>query len=191
MKRVLLATILASIGMYIWMFVAHTLLPLGRIGVSQIPNEAPALASMHAALGNQSGLYFYPGFGLGDNPTKAQMDYAMGHYQEKLDASPSGLLIYHPAGAKALSPSQLMTEFLTELAETFCACLLLARAALGTYGRRVAFITTIGVVAVLATNVPYWNWYGFPANYTIAYMFTQLVGFLVVGLIAAKVLKTV
>jgi uncharacterized membrane protein len=69
--------------------------------------------------------------------------------------------------------------------------LLLARAALGSYSRRVAFVTTIGIVAVFATNVSYWNWYGFPSDYTIAYMFTQLVGFLVVGLIAGKVLKTV
>jgi hypothetical protein len=92
---------------------------------------------------------------------------------------------------KALTPAQLITEFITEVLEAFFASLLLARAALGSYWRRAAFVTTVGVVAILATNVPYWNWYGFPTDYTAAYMTTQLIGFFVVGLIAGKVLKTV
>ncbi len=191
MKRVLIAGLFAGIGMFLWMSIAHMALPLGRIGVSEIPNEAPVLAAMQASLGDHSGLYIFPGMGLGPNPTHAEQNNAMAHYQEKLNANPSGLLIYHPAGAKALTPAQLITEFVTELVEAFLASLLLARAALGTYSRRVAFVTTVGIVAVLATNVPYWNWYGFPTDYTIAYMFTQLVGFLVAGLIAGKVLRTV
>lgn len=146
---------------------------------------------MQSSLGDHSGLYFFPGMGLGASATRAEQNYAMGHYQEKLNANPSGILVYHPAGAKALAPGQLITEFLTEFLEAFLASLLLARAALGTYSRRVAFVTTVGLVAVLATNVSYWNWYGFPTDYTIAYMVTQLIGFVVVGLIAGKVLKTV
>jgi hypothetical protein len=191
MKRVLLAALLGGIGMFVWMSLAHMVLPLGRMGVSEMPNEAPVLAAMNASVGDQSGLYFFPGMGVSKDASGAEVNAAMAHYQEKLDANPSGLLIYHPAGAKALTPGQLITEFVTELLEAFLACLLLARAALGTYGRRIAFVLTIGWVAILATNVPYWNWYGFPTNYTLAYMFTQLVGFLVVGLIAGKVLKTV
>ena len=191
MKRVLLAGVLGGIGMFVWMSIAHMLLPLGRIGISEIPNEAPVLSAMQTALGDHAGLYFFPGMGLGTSPTHAEQNYAMGHYQEKLNVSPSGLLVYHPAGAKALSPGQLITEFLAEFIEAFIASLLLARAALGTYSRRVAFVTTVGLVAVIATNISYWNWYGFPTDYTIAYMVTQLIGFLVVGLIAGKVLKTV
>ena len=191
MKRVLLAGVLGGIGMFLWMSIAHMLLPLGRIGVSEIPNEAPVLAALQTALGNNSGLYIFPGMGVGPSATRAEQNYAMGHYQEKLNANPSGLLVYHPAGAKALAPSQLITEFLAEFIEAFFASLLLARAALGTYSRRVAFVTTIGLVAVISTNISYWNWYGFPTDYTIAYMVTELIGFLVVGLIAGKILKTV
>jgi hypothetical protein len=51
---------------------------------------------------------------------------------------PSGILIYHPAGATPMMAGQL-----------------------------------------------YWNWYGFPATYTAAYMMTGLVGFICVGLAAA------
>ena len=191
MKRVLLAGLLGGTTMFVWATIAHVVLPLGRIGISEIPNEAPVLAALQASLGNNSGLYMFPGFGAGNNASRAQTNSAMGHYQEKLAANPSGLLVYHPAGAKAMTPAQLITEFLTEFLEALLASLLLARAALGSYSRRVAFVTTVGLVAVLATNVPYWNWYGFPGSYTISYMVTQLIGFLVVGLVAGKVLKTV
>jgi uncharacterized membrane protein YphA (DoxX/SURF4 family) len=159
------------------------------MGISEIPNEAPVLSAMQANIGNASGMYLFPGSGLGKS--REEQRAAMAHYQEKLDANPSGLLIYHPSGVKIKMPSMLLIEFVTEFVEAFLACLLLAWATLGTYSRRVAFITTIGWVAVLATNVPYWNWYGFPTTYTVAYMFTQLVGYLVLGLIAGKVLKTV
>ena len=40
----------------------------------------------------------------------------------------------------------------------------------------------------IAVLVPYWNWYGFPGNYTAAYMCIQIVGFTTVGIIAALVL---
>jgi hypothetical protein len=35
---------------------------------------------------------------------------------------------------------------------------------------------------------PYWNWYGFPALYTAGYMLIQIIGFFIVGIIAALVL---
>jgi glycerol uptake facilitator-like aquaporin len=45
------------------------------------------------------------------------------------------------------------------------------------------------VIAAIATNVSYWNWYGFPTNYTAAYIFIQVVGFFCVGLVAALMMK--
>lgn len=54
---------------------------------------------------------------------------------------------------------------------------------------RIGFVTLVGLLASLATNVSYWNWYGFPASYTLAYMSTQIVGFLVAGVAASLVLR--
>jgi hypothetical protein len=41
----------------------------------------------------------------------------------------------------------------------------------------------------LATNVEYWDWYGFPINYTLAYMLDKVIGFAVVGLVVAIVTR--
>ena len=47
----------------------------------------------------------------------------------------------------------------------------------------------IGVLAAITTNVSYWNWYGFPSVYTASYMCIQIVGFLLVAVVAAFLLS--
>jgi len=188
-KRILLAGLLSAIGMFVWSFVAHMVLPLGTIGIREIPNEAPVLSAMQAAMEESSGLYLFPGTGLGPDASSKQRRDAMQQYGQKLATSPSGMLIYHPPGAKALSPGQLGTEFLTEFAEALLLAFLLSRARLKSLGARVGFALIVGLVAAITTNVPYWNWYGFPFSYTATYMSTQIVNFLVAGMIAALVLK--
>ncbi len=44
------------------------------------------------------------------------------------------------------------------------------------------------ILAAITTNVSYWNWYGFPWAYTASYMLIQIVGFFLVGAVAALVL---
>ncbi len=82
-----------------------------------------------------------------------------------------------------------MTEYGTELVEAFLVLFLLAQTRLTSYGARVGFVLLAGLLAAIATNISYWNWYGFPAVYTASYMSIQLVGFLCVGLVGALVLK--
>jgi hypothetical protein len=189
MKRVLLAGVLGGIAMFVWSSIAHVALPLGKTGIKEIPNEQAVLSGMQAQLGGTSGLYAFPGTGLGPNPTRQEENAAMQQYDQKLAANPSGILIYHPPGAKALTPGQLMTEFLTELAEALLLAWLLAQTSLATLASRMGFVTIVALMAAITTNVPYWNWYGFPAGYTTAYMSIEFVDYLVAGLVAAMILK--
>ncbi|HLX76414.1 MAG TPA: hypothetical protein VKR26_16825 [Terriglobales bacterium] len=188
-KRILLAGVLGGLAMFIWASIAHMVVPLGSTGVREIPNEAPVLGAMQSSLGQTSGLYIFPGLGAGPNPTTAQRNAAMKDYGPKLAANPSGLLIYHPPGAKGITGGKLGLEFLTEVVETLLAVFLLAQTRLESYAGKVGFIVLVGIIAALATNIPYWNWYGFPGNYTAAYMTTQIVGYLCAGLVAAAVMK--
>jgi hypothetical protein len=188
-KRILLAGVLGGLAMFIWASIAHMVLPLGSTGFREISNEAPVLSAMQASLGQTSGLYIFPGLGVGPNPTAAQRNAAMKEYDPKLAANPSGLLLYHPPGASGITGGKLGLEFLTEVVETLLAVFLLAQTRLQSYAGKVGFIVLVGIIAALATNIPYWNWYGFPGNYTAAYMTTQIVGYLAAGLVGAAVLK--
>ncbi|HXA07683.1 MAG TPA: hypothetical protein VNY30_22710 [Bryobacteraceae bacterium] len=188
-KRVLLAGLLGGIAMFAWTSLAHMVLPLGDAGIKEIPNEQGVLSAMNAALGEAPGFYFFPGTGLGPDATMQQKRAAMDQYGQKLAVNPSGILIYHPAGAKPMTAGQLGTEFLTELIEALLAVTLLSQTRLTSFASRFGFVIGAGVLATIATNVSYWNWYGFPATYTAAYMMTGIIGFICVGLVAAVVMK--
>src|SRR5437868_4444790 len=189
MKRTLLAGILGGVAMFLWSSLAHDGLPLGRIGVSEIPNEQTALAALHTSIGEQHGLYLFPGFGVKPGASREQQKAAMQQYPQKLAANASGFLVYHPPGATLSFGKLLTVEFLTELVQAILVVLLLAQTRIASFGGRVGFVTTAGVLAAIATNIPYWNWYGFPSNYTVAYMSIEIIGFFVVGLVAAAVMR--
>jgi hypothetical protein len=185
--RVLVAGILGGIAMFIWSFIAHDLLPLGEIGIRQFQDEGPMLDAMKTNLGDAGGLYHFPGFHAGPNATRQERAEAMKRAMEKAATGPSGILLYHPTRQFAFG-KLLGVEFATELIEALIVVFLLAQTNIGSFFGRVIFVFFAGVLAAIATNIPYWNWYGFPKRYTVAYMFIQVVGFLIVGIVAALAL---
>jgi hypothetical protein len=189
MRRILIAALLGAVAMFAWTSISHMVLPLGTIGIKEIPNEAPALSALNSSIGTANGLYLYPGMGLGDNPSMQQMRDAMPAYEKKLASSPSGILIYHPPGPpKAMGPL-LGIEFGKEFFLVLFTALLLSMTRLEGYGSKVGFFAVVGIVATMTTNVSYWNWYGFLTNYTLAYMFVDFMAFLAAGLAVAAVMK--
>jgi len=75
------------------------------------------------------------------------------------------------------------------MAEALLLAWLLAQTRLATLASRMGFVIIAAVMAAITTNIPYWNWYGFPSNYTVAYMSIEFVGYLVAGVVIASVLK--
>jgi hypothetical protein len=185
--RVLLAGILGGIAMFIWSFVAHDLLPLGEIGMRQFGNEDHVLDTLKTDLGDAAGIYHFPGHMAGPNATRQERAEAIKRAMEKAASGPSGILIYH--SRRPFSFAKLLgVEFATELLEAILAVFLLSQTAIRSFGGRIGFVLVVGILAAITTNIPYWNWYGFPPNYTAAYMFTEIVGFLLVGIVAALLL---
>src|SRR5215831_12433003 len=189
-KRVVIAGILGGLTMFVWLFVAHDFLPLGELGVGEIPNEGPVLSAMQSSI-PQAGLYLFPGMGLGANPSMAQRNAAMPAYMKKYQQSPHGILVYHPvSGAFHFGAALAREGALNFLEGLFAACLLSYAAAGRAYTARAGFIVILGVLASVTTNLEYWNWYDFPGNYVAGYMVTQIIGFTLVGLVVAALVKS-
>jgi hypothetical protein len=144
---------------------------------------------MQSNIGEQTGLYIFPGRGLGKNATRQEKDEAMKHMGEKIAANPSGILMYHAPGRPLAFGKLLGVEFGTELLEAILVVFLLAQTRIASFAGRVGFVFVAGILAAIATNVSYWNWYGFPGVYTASYMLTQIVGFFLVGIVAAFMLR--
>jgi hypothetical protein len=61
--KVVLTGILGGIVMFIRMSIAHMSLPLGEASVREIPNESAVLNAMQSNIGDETGLYIFPGPG--------------------------------------------------------------------------------------------------------------------------------
>jgi hypothetical protein len=190
--KIFLAGLLGAIAMFAWTSIAHMVLPLGEAGVQNTMDDEALLAALKANVKDKDGLYTYPSMGLGPDATHAQMSEAMKTFPAKLEKNPSGFFLYHPAGSRAMDMGKFLTiEFVTELCEALLAVWLLAQTRIVTFGGRLGFVTAAGIMAAIATNVSYWNWWGFPTVYTASYMFIQVVGFFLVGFVAAIMFRRV
>ncbi len=178
-KRIVIAGLLGGIAMYAWSVIAHVVLPLGQAGIKELPNEQPVLSALSASVGDSHGLFLFPRMNPGST---------MQQYQQKLANTPSGLIVYHAPGGSAMTPGQLITDFITELMEALLAAFLVAQTRIATFAGRLGFIAVLGVLANMATNIPYWNWYGFPGTYTASYIFMGVMAFVVAGLVIATML---
>jgi hypothetical protein len=186
MGKKLLAGVLGGLTFFFWSFVAHEVLPLGKAGIKEIPNEQAVLSSMKANM-PEDGLYLVPGLGLPENATREQ-SAAMKARMHKVETGPSGLLAYHPALNFSFRKA-LGIELGTNILQVLLAVILLGQTSLVSFGARWRFITIAGVLAGLSTNISYWNWYGFPGSYTLAYVCTIAMGFVFAGLVAAAIVK--
>lgn len=190
--RILLAGLLGAIAMFAWTSIAHMALPLGDAGVQNTMNDEDLLSALKSTVKNKDGLYIYPSMGLAPDATHEQRSEAMKSYEEKLAKNPSGFFIFHPAGSRPMNMGKFLTiEFITELCEALLAVWLLAQTRIITFGGRVGFVTAVGIIAAIATNISYWNWWGFPGSYTAAYVTIKLVGYFLVGIVAAIMFRRV
>jgi len=187
--KIVLAGVLGCISMFILTSIAHMFLPLGEAGIREIPNEKSVLDAMQSSIGEKPGLYIFPGLGVGENATRKQKNEAMKHMNEKLATNPSGIFMYYPPGRSFSMGKSLGIEFATELLESILVVFLLAQTRIDNFIGRVGFVFVAGILAAIATNVSYWNWYGFPCVYTASYISIQIIGFLCVGIVAAFVLR--
>jgi hypothetical protein len=183
-----LAAILGGIAFFAWSSIAHIATGIGETGLSEIPNEQAVVSTLKANV-TTSGLYIFPGWGLGPNATHSQKMAAMKDLAPKMKAGPVGLLIYHPTGNEGLSPKQLLIELGTNIIQVLIAVLLLGQTTIRSFAGRWRFVTLAGILAGISTNISYWNWYGFPGNYTVAYISTIAMGFVCAGLVVAALVK--
>jgi hypothetical protein len=153
--RVLLAGILGGIVMFTWTSIAHMALPFGEAGINEIPNESVVLNSMQSNIGDKTGLYIFPGLGVGKNATREEKNEAMKKMQQRIAANPSGILMYHPPGRQFAFGKSLAIEFSTEVFESILAVFILAQTRIGRFAGRVGFVLVTGVLAAIATNVSY------------------------------------
>ena len=185
--RLIMGALLGGLVLFFWGFVSHMLLPVGTMGMKfGAGDDSAVVSAMQQRFTQGEGAYITPGFDKAQQGDPA----AMQAWSEKATAGPYALVMYHPDGVKS-DPTmmrQLPIEFATNF---FCALLasILIAAIGGSYLRRVGMITLLGVFAGVAVLIPYWNWYYFPFDFVLGGLICHVVGWLLAGLVIAKVVK--
>jgi hypothetical protein len=148
-----------------------------------LPNEDPVLTAMKSNI-QQPGLYMFPGMDLSRTPTEAENQA----YSAKVQAGPSGILIYHPQNGPQMSLKTLLNELLTNILSALIAAIVLSMT-VGALGARALLVGLMGLFAWLAISASHWIWYGFPTAFIIAEGLDQVIGWLLAGFLMAKLVK--
>jgi hypothetical protein len=183
MVRIVLAAILGGFLMFVWGAAVHLLLPLQNAAFKRIPNEDAMLSTLAADL-KEPGMYAFPWIDMSGKPPADQQQA----WSRKLAVGPSGLLVYRPNGGEAMSPRQLVAEFVSNMLAAFFGAFLLVQLP-GGYSRRALSMAVIGIAGWLSISVSQWIWYGFTPPFLIGDLVDQFGGWLLAGLGMATLLK--
>jgi len=179
--RVLIAALMGGIVMFLWGAVAHMALGLGNVGMRQPVSEDTVLAALQPGLGNQAGVYILPSI----DPAKMHDKATMNAYSAKSKGSPYAFMVYLPQGDDLSDMSgQLPRQWASDTLSALALAFVMGLAAFS-FATRLSIALAASVFAWLSTLVPYWNWYRFPTNFTVAALIEQVIGWLIAGAVMA------
>jgi hypothetical protein len=178
--------VLGGLAMFVWGFVSHVV-----IGTTDHALQSMPAAREHEVVEQLSqlpgpGMYIYPTLGLRMGSKDAE---GMKRLDEALKTSPNGIItVAAPAGGM-MPPRKLVFQLLSDMLAAMIAGIALAIARIPKYGTRVFFVALLGLFAGFMVSLPYWNWYGFPTNYTVPEIFDLAIRGAAGGLVLGAFIK--
>jgi len=186
-RKTWIAGLLAAIVMFVWGFIAHDVLPFGQMALKTTPTEDAVMAGIRGNM-NASGMYVLPGADMmqGQKLSGDQQKAAMKAYMDKWSAGPRAIVVYSEGQAPGfgmLLGGQFLATLFAALIITFAFSLALP--SLPGFGKRVLFVTLLGLLPWLIVDVPLWNWYQFPQAYVVSQILCNGIGGLLAGIFLA------
>jgi len=119
------------------------------------------------------------------DPAKMGDKAVMATYSAKAKSSPYAFLVYMPQGDDLSDMSgQLPRQWASDTLSALMLAIVMSLAAFS-FTTRLGIALAASVFAWLSTMIPYWNWYRFPTNFTLAALVEQVIGWLLAGAVMA------
>lgn len=183
--RIFIAGLVGGVVIFICSAAAHMATPLGHMGYTNLTNEDPLISAMKQSM-PESGMYFVPGINMAGTATEEELQ----QWEAKLAQGPRALVVYNTGGTKPMSAMQLITEFASNLGAALLAAFIAIRVG-GGYISRLLAVALIGPITWLSISASYWNWYGFPAAYSVAEFIMEAAAWLVAAFFIAAIARPV
>jgi hypothetical protein len=191
MKKVIIGGILGAVIMFIWSFIAWSVVPLHTSTMRNIANEDSLLTVMRSSMDAKT-VYVFPGMPPpAPDMTAQQKEAAMKEWEQKYAKGPTGMIFYDPKGSNPMMTDQMVIGFIISFLSVALAGWLLARSTAITSGyvTRVMYCGVLGIFISIVSHLTNWNWMGYPLDYTIAMMVDTIVGWILAGLGIAAIVK--
>jgi len=190
-RKVLLGGMAGGVALFVWSIVAWTLLPLHSPSTRRLPAEDQVVAALVTAQ-TPAGFFVIPGLHEPSGSSKEQQEAAMKAWEDRAGHGPVATLVYNPAGR---SPSRMFWPMIRglslALACTLFSAWVLSRARIASHLGRVAFVLGMGSFAWFLGPAMQWNWFGYPGGYTLAMLTDAVIGWAIVGVVQAGILRPV
>lgn len=168
MIKNLLAVVLCAVVLFIWGFVSWAVLPWHNTVANKFKDEG-AVSQVLKLNAATAGVYYLP---------FAEEDHRAGEAAAFMNVLPNGF---------DMNMGKLMGQALIgQMAAAFLVLLLLRSTSGLGYFRRVLFVAGFGLAVGFISHFPYWNWFGFSAEYVTVIVLDSLVAWTLAGLVMAK-----
>ena len=168
--------IVGGIILFIWSAISWMILPWHMATLRGFSNEIAVIQTV-TSNSPQSGIYILP---------LKQRDVQQGQAQQ----SPQVFASINFQGMGTSMAEPMLICFLNQVITAILVAWLLSKATGLNYFGRVGFIVVFALAASLVTHIPYWNWFAFDTTYTLMIIVDTLIGWLLAGLVMAKLVKT-
>lgn len=187
-KRIFAAGIIGGLIAFLWSCVSWAILPWHETTYRGFLDQE-VVSRVLAESAPEPGVYALPY--PAPIPAGTSIDQAramQAAFRERFKTGPIIFAAVQPRGV-----SSVATRWIVALATPMMAALLFAWMLSQTsglsYWRRVWFIVVAAVSAGVLIQLPYWNWWGFPAGYTLQAVADLAEGWFLAGLVIAALVK--
>ena len=187
-KQLALGSILGGIVLFLWSFIAWTLIPWPGEPLRAFTNDDAVVAAIKANA-PRSGNYLLP-MEVKRTPgmTDAQYQKATQDATNRMSQGPTifAAIRLEPMGSMG---KYLVVGFLTSLILALLASALLLQTSHLSYTGRVVFVTVIGVIIFVGGHVDEWNWWSFSNSYIAMQLGVIVIGWLLASFVIAAFLR--
>jgi hypothetical protein len=173
--------------LFVWGFVSWVVLPWHNATLNAFTDENAMVAAI-AANAPTRGMYMIPGGHAAPGLTEEEKRAVEGANMKRMEEGPFVFAAVSPHGTAGMGPA-MIGSFIIQFLAAALATFLLMRATAMPYLAKVAFVMLLGLFGGIITHVPYWNWWGFPADYTLVMIADLVIGWFLAGLVIARVAR--
>lgn len=170
MVRQILLSLLGAVILFIWGFIGHVALGLHDPVFHHFEDET-AVASVLEANARGAGIHYLPAEPMRDG------------------SQAEALINYVPAGQRSGFGSMVGRDLLINALVVFIILNLLGRKRRGGYALTTARFTLAGLALGLFVHAYFWTWFDFPTGYFLISVADSVIGWTLVGLALAGLIR--